>query len=265
MKKKVISLVLILVMLLASTSIAFGATVKIGKTYNLSVMYSTISSVYLEWQTVKNITGYCIYRSTDEDSGYKKIATTKGTEVNDSWRSYNDLSVKSGNTYYYKVRAYKKVNGKTYYGKYSRVVMAETKYDQPVFYSGAAPASTSNMMLYVGLSSGLYYNTKIDMDSMYLYDMEKDRIIRHLKPSQVNYNDSTWQSTWETMQGSYLSLKNGNNLGIILTQEDGRTYLSGEKYGVMFDVEYNDKHYCVITSINKTIYTEIRWYASRTA
>lgn len=57
--------------------------------------------------------GYQIYRSTKKSSGYTRIAkTTKLT--------WTDKSLgKKGKTYYYKVRGYRKVAGKTYYTNWS--------------------------------------------------------------------------------------------------------------------------------------------------
>lgn len=57
--------------------------------------------------------GYQIYRSTKKSSGYTKVAkTTKLT-----WTDKN--LGKKGKTYYYKVRGYRKVAGKTYYTNWS--------------------------------------------------------------------------------------------------------------------------------------------------
>lgn len=75
----------------------------------------------VNWKTVKDIDGYEIYRSTNAKTGFKKIKT-----VSQKTKSYTDylLGVK---TYYYKVRAYKKVNGKTIYGSFSQVQSCKTK------------------------------------------------------------------------------------------------------------------------------------------
>ena len=63
----------------------------------------------LQWGAIKGAQGYAVYRAKDGGT-YKKIATTKTT-------SYG---LKKG--YTYKVRAYRKVNGKYYYSSYSKAV-----------------------------------------------------------------------------------------------------------------------------------------------
>ncbi len=52
-----------------------------------------------------------LYRSTKKNSGYKKIATLKKSK-----KSYTDKTVKKKKTYYYRIKAYKKLDGKTFYG-----------------------------------------------------------------------------------------------------------------------------------------------------
>lgn len=62
------------------------------------------------------IDGYEIYRSTSASGKYSKIAS-----VPKSKSSYTDKGVKSKKTYYYMVRAYRKINGKYQYGSYTKV------------------------------------------------------------------------------------------------------------------------------------------------
>lgn len=69
---------------------------------------------------MKNAHGYEIYRSTKKKSGYKKITDTKKT-------SYKNKKLKSKKKYYYKVRAYRIVNGKKYYSSYSSVKSVKVK------------------------------------------------------------------------------------------------------------------------------------------
>jgi fibronectin type 3 domain-containing protein len=81
------------------------------------------SGITVKWSRSKGykVDGYQIYRSTKKSSGYKKIATT-------TKRKYKDTrSLKSGKKYYYKVRGYRKVNGKTVYTRWSKVICRTAK------------------------------------------------------------------------------------------------------------------------------------------
>lgn len=66
----------------------------------------------LKWSKVKGAKGYVIYRATTKNGTYKKIATMSKT-------SYTNYPLTSKKKYYYKVRAYRTVNGKNLYGAYS--------------------------------------------------------------------------------------------------------------------------------------------------
>lgn len=66
------------------------------------------SSAKMNWLYGSGAEGYYIYRSTNPDSGYKKIATIKSKIT----KEYVDKGLKMGTTYYYKVASYKSY-GKT--------------------------------------------------------------------------------------------------------------------------------------------------------
>ncbi len=77
----------------------------------------------LTWSRIAGADGYEIFRSTSKNGGYKKVKTiTKG-----SIKTYTDSGLSSGKTYYYKVRAYRKVNGKKIYGSNSKIVSKKVK------------------------------------------------------------------------------------------------------------------------------------------
>lgn len=93
-----------------------NAGTKIGKVMISRTKSSGKVVVKLSWSSCYYVTGYNIYRKTGSNGKYKKLATVK------DGRSYIDTSVKSGNTYYYKIRPYWKANSKAYAGKYSKIV-----------------------------------------------------------------------------------------------------------------------------------------------
>ena len=64
----------------------------------------------LKWNKVTGATGYVVYMK-NSDGSYKKLGSTKST-------SYTKKSLKSGKKYYFRVRAYKTVEGKNIYGGY---------------------------------------------------------------------------------------------------------------------------------------------------
>ena len=91
----------------AGKSVLSGTTIrslkKSGKTY-LKVTYKKVSGA----------TGYTIYRSTSKNGSYKNQGSTSGT-------TFTNKNLVKGKRYYYKVRAYRKVNGKKVYAGFSAV------------------------------------------------------------------------------------------------------------------------------------------------
>ncbi len=75
------------------------------------------TKITLHWKATSGASGYQIYRATSKSGTYKKIGTVSG-KTTTSWK---DTGLTKGKTYYYKVRAYGKVSGKTIYGPYSSV------------------------------------------------------------------------------------------------------------------------------------------------
>lgn len=76
----------------------------------------------VNWKAVSGAKGYQIYRATSKNGKYTKVKT-----VSSKTRSYTNYLLTANKTYYYKVRAYKTVKGKTIYGSYSTVKSAKIK------------------------------------------------------------------------------------------------------------------------------------------
>lgn len=78
---------------------------------------SSYSAVTVKWGKVAGASGYRLYRSTSKNSGYKIIQTIASAQT----CSYADKNTVFNKTYYYKVEAYTKADGKTIYGPQSAV------------------------------------------------------------------------------------------------------------------------------------------------
>ena len=99
------------------------ATPNLSTVSNVKVKNSSKKSVKVTFKKVNGASGYVIYRATKKNGKYKAVSTLKkGTAV-----SYTNKKLKKKSTYYYKVRAYKKVGKKTVYGAYSKTVSVKIK------------------------------------------------------------------------------------------------------------------------------------------
>ncbi len=81
------------------------------------------SSIQLYWDMVYKSCGYEVYRANIKDGKYVKVAT-----IMDKGKiCYIDKNLKSGKKYYYKVRAFKELNGQVCFGDCSNVLCVSTK------------------------------------------------------------------------------------------------------------------------------------------
>ncbi len=76
--------------------------------------------VRLEWSKVRGADGYMIYYSSKPNSGFKKLKTTKSL-------TFTKTGLTSGQTYYFKAYAVKKLNGEYVYSKFSDVKTVKIK------------------------------------------------------------------------------------------------------------------------------------------
>lgn len=88
-----------------------------------SVKNSKKKTAEIRWKRVKDAAGYVLYRSTSPNSGFRKIGTVKVTKKNKNKKTlaYNNRKLKKKKTYYYRIRYYKKINGKSVYSEDSAV------------------------------------------------------------------------------------------------------------------------------------------------
>ena len=104
---------------------AYSSTIETAtkcKTPSIIKLTTTKGTASYTWSNVSGESGYQVYYSTKKDSGYKKVASYKANTTKGS-----KSKLTSGKTYYFKVRAYKKVDGKTVYGSFSSVKSIKIK------------------------------------------------------------------------------------------------------------------------------------------
>ena len=129
MKKSriIIAFILILTLVFTQAAPVYAATTTVKAPTLQSVAYDEDDNcVILNWTKVSGVSGYQIYRSENKDGKYKKVGTASSSKT-----KYVDAGMADGKTYFYKIRAYKTVDGKKKYSKYSSrkstIVFAETE------------------------------------------------------------------------------------------------------------------------------------------
>ena len=100
-----------------------SSKLKAAKVDFTKVASASYDKLRISWEPMSGVDGYQIYRATSKSGKYAKIATVKGA----SSATYTDTGRTCGTRYYYKLRAYKKIGGKTVYSKYSAILSAYAK------------------------------------------------------------------------------------------------------------------------------------------
>ena len=101
MKKTITrSIALILSLLLLMSGVNLTAYAKTISTPTSVSAYNCLSGVKVKWKSVKNASGYIVYKKNSKNESWKKLAETQN-------KYYIDKSVKNKHTYYYSVKAYK--------------------------------------------------------------------------------------------------------------------------------------------------------------
>lgn len=109
------SILTVVTLITAMSFSASASTVSVPDMKNVQAG-ERYTGVKIYWTKNSSVTGYAVYRSTDRVNWTRLIMYTKNTHS-----SYIDKNVYTDTMYYYRVRAYKKVGGKNYYGSYSSI------------------------------------------------------------------------------------------------------------------------------------------------
>ncbi len=109
--------------LYSSYSKAASAKPALSKAAGVKAKNSKGKKAAVSWKKVSGASGYEVYRSTKKKAGFKKITTIKknGTV------KYTNKKLKKGKTYYYKIKAYRTVNGKKVYASFSNTAKVKIK------------------------------------------------------------------------------------------------------------------------------------------
>ena len=105
--------------------------IKVAKTTGLKAKALSCKAITLTWKKVNGATGYQVYRYNKAKRKYVRCFTTKKL----SWKNSN---LKADTNYSYKVRAFKEVDGRKYFGEFSAVVKCKTEKTDQVKISSLA-------------------------------------------------------------------------------------------------------------------------------
>lgn len=123
----------------------------------LSGKASSYDKVKLSWKKISGASGYVLYRY---DTSKKKYVSIK-TIGNGSTVSYTDTGRSMGKTYKYKIKSYKKANGKTVYSGASGAVSVKTQSSMTGKTNGTSiivrsgPSTSKKKLKKLGINTGV--------------------------------------------------------------------------------------------------------------
>lgn len=127
--KRTLSILLCLIICIAMFPQQAFAAGNLSAPGKLTAKVTEDKNVTVSWSKVSDAKGYKVYRAASREgedyryTSYKCIKTVSSKNT----VKYTDKTVKPGKKYFYKVKAYKVVNGKKKYSKYTKVKTAYVK------------------------------------------------------------------------------------------------------------------------------------------
>jgi len=116
----------------------------------------------LEWRN--GASGYTVYRATSSTGTYTLILTTAA-------KNYNNTGLKTGTTYYYKIRAYRTAGTTRTYGSYSSVVSSKPILSAPISIKAASSSYNHINVSWSGVTGASGYEVYKAASSTGIYSL----------------------------------------------------------------------------------------------
>lgn len=171
------------------------------------------NQINISWNEVRGATGYVVYRSLAEETGYKRLTTIKNgsttSVINKATTGSGKVEV--GETYYYKVRAMREEEAQNavYYSDYSNSDMAKAAPTQPkleVRQDGSYPTISWNKI--EGADGYILYRSVGTPDNFVIHTRIKDPD----KTSVDNKSNVEVGQTYYYKVAAYVDLEDGSRI-----------------------------------------------------
>lgn len=177
----------------------------------------------ISWSRNSESTGYIIYRSTKQNSGYKRIKTITDNKT----ISYKDNTCTTGKKYYYKIVAYTKTSSKTYKSAASEIKSRTAKCSRPktVTVSSAAYNKLTVKWSSVSGANGYYVYRSTSKNGKYT------RIATISKKGQRSYTDTkrTCGKTYYYKVAAWRKVSGKKKTGLLSDPKSGKAVPAAPK------------------------------------
>lgn len=181
MKKLKYKLLLLMMMLfiMALPNISNAAKVSVGTVNKLWVKYTTSSKIKIKWKEVKKATGYRVYIYNSSKDKYIYYAKTSDTSI-------KIKNLKSAKKYRIKVKAYKKKNGKKYYGSFSPKIITSTKPKQVKNFKVTGQTDTTISLKWSEVTRATAYKVYVYNSSSNKFEYKQSTYTNSIKLTGMN-------------------------------------------------------------------------------
>ena len=182
-KNKIMLLIIVFLFLLILPNYANAAKVSVGKVKGVKIKEQNTTSLKISWNSVSKVNGYKVYICDNSENKFKYYGKTTS-------KSMIIKKLKSSKEYKIKIRGYKTVKKKTYYGSYSSILKVATKptqvkslkvksqTDSTVKLSWSKVTRASGYRVYI-------YNSSKKKYEYYGYSKTNSIIVKDLKSAQT--------------------------------------------------------------------------------
>ena len=191
-----------------------------GQVKNLKVTAQSDSTISIKWDKVKRATSYKIYVYNSSTKKYD----FKQSSLNNSAKL---TGMKPAKTYKIKIRAYKKLDNKKYYGEYSQILEAKTTPSKVTGVKEYDYSLNSVSISWNSMSSEAIYRVYKYNTSSKSYDYQGETKNTYFKVSGLNP-----ASVYKLKVRAYISINNSKKYGTysdVLTVGTGPNKVTGLK------------------------------------
>lgn len=195
----------------------------------ISVKSKGTSALEIKWKPVKGADGYRLYSKVPGLSWQSLITLHDGSET-----AYTDVTVHSGYYYMYTVRAYKKINGKTYWSDYNHKGMhGVSTLEEPEFRVNDSPKKEGALEIWI--------SPKVNANGYVIY--------------RKNENTRKWERIAVTHNRTFTDTKVKKGHSYTYTVKAYKTL-----YGKNYFSEYNKTGISHVVTNESLAFTKLKYY-----
>ena len=171
---KIILFLLLMSILIIIPNYSNAARITVGKVTGVAAKTNNVNDIDISWKGVSKATGYrvYVYNSSNKKYEYKGKTTS---------RLYTLKKLKSATQYKIKIRAYRTVKKKNYYGNYSNILITATKPTEVKNLKANAQSDTTITLSWDKVARASGYRVYVYNDATKKYEYKAQTIANSIK------------------------------------------------------------------------------------